>query len=132
MFDHDMIQFVNDCVAAFTPVAVDGETGFSPAHLIRGEWVIGGVIEPLTLEPDVNSTDQFQAWYRSMSDDTRSRVCADLAAGVYGVGSWVDKHGRTVLDVCDTRANSLDALGVARRRGEDAIWHPDHGELEVN
>lgn len=132
MFDRDMINFVNDCIAAFTPVAVDGETGYSPDWLTdRHEWIIGGVIEPLTLDPDVSTTEQFQAWFRSMGPVTRETVMHDLAAGVYGIGSWLDKRGRVVLDVCDTRANSLDALGVARRRGEDAIWHPDHGEMEV-
>lgn len=136
----NLIEAVTDEITIGMEFIGDGyrwspDDGFTPEYIIdRNEWVVDGVEASREIDPHEDIREQVAAWVREWVTP-EIVYCfgfyGDPANRFFGVGLWVDSNRSLIADVIDTHANRDNALRVARERGEDAIFHPEHGVLEV-
>lgn len=153
---HDLFKAARECAyhgtvdmvaeaawdAAWNTVHMSA-SGFTPrAFVDRGEWIIGGVVAPVSVRVRPSDSEQvagsaaeaaMASRVMDLAEGERVRLAQRLWNGEVCVGAWVDPDRSQVLalDVCDTHEDETTALAVAAFRGERAIWHPVHGERTI-
>ena len=135
-------DFALDCGRAAEESVISPEGGFTPETLIRrNAWIIGGVVDSMRV-PEATPGATMNIAYRGgvaagyraaarMDSVTLVRIMERIRQGALGVGGWTNSRGELILDVCDTARDEDLARSTAKRRGEEAIWHPEHGERTV-
>ena len=94
-----------------------GIMGNNPEHFVpKYGFVVGGIVPEKSC--DMDNKEDFKNWYNHFHLQAEVELERELAVVI---GTWVE-DGRIIFDLCSVLDDEQEALALAKKRGERAIY----------
>ena len=94
-----------------------GIMGNNPEYFVpKYGFVVGGIVPEKSC--DMDNKEDFKNWYNHFHLQAEVELKRELAVVI---GTWVE-DGRIVFDLCSVLDDKQEALALAKKRGERAIY----------